>query len=310
MAGRASSALAAWRSFSDRLLSAHGGGIDGRALAIFRLILGFSVWFEGRENVKRLVQYTEGQYHVRYFGLELDWRLDQLHALCDWQMRFAVALALGVFGRVAALGALVCQASLFAVSQLNFRNHVFLMLVLLALTAASQCDRAWSVDALVRRAVRRPLPRTVDPLAPRLIQLQILFVYFYSGLHKLVLGFGNGYALCRYLGRELPRGRSGELLSAEQLSAIAGAMGQEACSERVPPIVLLGAIGTIVVELLLAVAFGVRRAVFVAALAGLCLHGVIFVSMDVVTFGLMMVATYPLFVASPPWTAAFGRRER
>jgi len=274
-------------------------------LAVFRITLGFSTWFEAHENVKRLTQYTAGQFHLRYAGLELDFTVDRLHALCEWQMRFAFAVILGLASRVFALLAFACQASLFLVSQLNFRNHVYLMLVLLVLLATTHSDRRWGLQALARRLRGgAPTPPTQVPvLGVRFIQAQVLIIYFYSGLHKLVLGFGGGYPLCRFLGREFPRGRSGDLLSAERLAWVSEHMSQEACLEAIPAFILVGSVGTIVVELGLAVALGFARSFWPAIIAGVGLHAVIFVSMDVVTFGLMMVASYPLFWAAPPFDA-------
>lgn len=289
----------------SRVLALAHDQVDARALAVFRIGLAIAVWFEARENTGRLSQYTPGQYHVPYLGLEIDASVQQLLAVCEWQMRFAVFLALGLFSKVFAVAALVCQASLFLVSQLNFRNHIYLMLVLLALVAFSQSDKAWSVRHLVAklRGETDYDARRAEGLGPRMIQAQVLIIYFYSGLHKLLLGFGGGYALCRFLGRELPRGRSGEWLAGSErwLTWVNESMSREACVEGAPAVIVAGSLGTIVAELVLAFALVYRPTRYLAAVVGIGLHAVIFWSMDVVTFGLMMVASYPLFLASPWW---------
>ena len=278
--------------------------VDGRAMALTRIVVGYAAWFEAGQNVSRIGQYTPGQLHLDY-GLELNWSAEQLQLICEWQLRFALALIAGVFSRVFALATLTCQASLFFVSQLNFRNHIYMVMILLLLLSFARADARWSLQAVFRKLIGRPLSSRNCPALPaRLIQAQVLIVYFYSGLHKLLLGFGNGYPLCRFLGRELPRGRSGDDLSAEHLEWVVEHMSRDGCTEAIPAFILLGSIGTIIVELALAAAFGFRRTVWLAVVCGLGLHLSIWWAMDVVTFGLMMVATYPLFVVSPPFTVA------
>ena len=283
--------------------------VDGRAMALTRIGVGYAAWFEAGQNVSRIGQYTPGQLHLDY-GVQLNWSAEQLQLLCEWQMRFALALIFGLFSRVFALATLACQASLFFVSQLNFRNHIYMVMILLLLLAFSRADARWSIQAVIRKVARRPFASRDCPALPtRLIQAQVLIVYFYSGLHKLLLGFGNGYPLCRFLGRELPRGRSGDELSAEHLAWVAEHMSTDGCTEAIPVFILLGSIGTIMAELTFAAAFGFRRTVWLAFIFGLGLHLSIWWAMDVVTFGLMMVATYPLFLASPPFTVARGKTD-
>ncbi len=292
------------RRSMERVQSLVSGQVDARALAVFRIMVGLSVWFEARENVARLGQYTPGQYHIEYAGLSFDWTLPQMQLFCEWQMRFAVAIVLGLFSRVFALAALACQASLFLVSQLNFRNHVFLMLVFLLCIALSQSDRAWGATALVQRLRGRPAQKTASSFGPSLIQAQVFFIYLYSGLHKLLLGFGAGYALCRYLGREIPRGRSAGMFGDGVQAWVAENMNQAACVEGAPGLIVAASVGTIVAEIGLAFGLLHRRTVIPAIVVGLGLHASIFATMDVVTFGAMMVATYPLFLVRPPLNAA------
>lgn len=277
-------------------------------MAFTRILVGMATWFEATQNVSRIGQYTPGQLHLPY-GVVLNWDADQLHALCEWQMRFAVAVVLGLFTRFFAVAALVCQASLFLVSQLNFRNHIYLMMILLLLLSFAHADRAFSVNLLFRRALGKATPRVVPSLPARLIQAQILIIYLYSGLHKLLLGFGNGHALCRFLGRDLRRGRSGEYFNEVELDWISTHMSREGCTEAIPAIILAGSIGTIVAEVALAVAFGFRKGVLAAIVVGVGLHATIWWSMDVVTFGMMMLATYPLFLVSPPYSEALRKGE-
>ncbi|MFT6398637.1 MAG: hypothetical protein ACJAYU_003399 [Bradymonadia bacterium] len=273
-----------------------------------RVVVGLATWYEATQNVARIGQYTPGQLHLPYFGT-LNWDANQLHALCEWQMRFAVAVVLGLFTRVFALAALVCQASLFLVSQLNFRNHIYLMLLLLLLLSFAHADRAFSINVLIRRALGKATPRVVPSLPARLIQAQILIIYLYSGLHKLLLDFGNGYALCRFLGRDLSRGRSGNFFSESELEWISTYLSREGCTDAAPAFIIVGSIGTIVAELGLAVSFGARRGVLAAIIVGVGMHTTIWWSMDVVTFGMMMVATYPLFLVSPPYSEALRKGD-
>ncbi len=277
-------------------------------MAFTRIVVGLATWYEATQNVVRIGQYTPGQLHLPYFG-SLNWSADQLHAICEWQMRFALAVVFGFFTRVFALAALACQASLFLVSQLNFRNHIYLMLVLLLLLSFAHADRAFSIHLLIRRALGKKTPKVVPSLPARLIQAQVLIIYFYTGFHKLLLEFGNGYALCRFLGRELRRGRSGDYFSEAELEWFSTHMSREGCTEAIPAFILLGSIGTIVVELGFAVSFGFRKTVAASIIVGIGLHGTIWWAMDVVTFGMMMLATYPLFLVSPPYSEALRKGD-
>lgn len=296
------------------------------ALACFRVAVGVSAAFEAHHNVGRLIQYTPDQWHLPYAIALPAPSIDAGVTLCEVQGVAGVLIALGVAPRSAAWVALVCQGWLFGVSQLNFRNHVYLLLLALLCVALAPSDARLSPTGALRNLwrKRRGLPRVGSAqrafagLAVRWIQSQIAIVYLWSGVHKLVLGFGDGYPLCVFLGRELRRGTSAKLLgharapewAAALLDPSTSALSREACRSGVPSWVVAGSIATIVVELALPFALLRRRSVAWAIAVGVALHGTILWSMDVYTFGFLMVGSYALFAADPWWGAAPRARRR
>lgn len=285
------------------------------SLALFRIVVGACVAFEAHHNQGRLTQYTPDQWHLPYGVPAPPLSLEHGLLLCQAQGVLGVLLALGVAPRAAAALALGCQGWLFLVSQLNFRNHVFLLLVALACLALTPCaERLSPTGWLAARWRARSAGDNPDAqnrrfagLGVRLFQAQVFAVYLWSGLHKLMLGFGDGYPLCVFLGRELRRGLSERLLSSDFAGARGAALlesanttlSRTACAEGAPTWVGVASALTIGLELGLAAALLHRRTVLPAALLGICFHASILLAMDVYTFGLLMVGSYALFYADP-----------
>lgn len=68
--------------------------------------------------------------------------------------------------------------------------------VIMAVLLFSDCGRALSLDALLRRRRGLEVPALVCAFPLRLLQLEIAQVYFFSGLHKLAAGgWADGAAL-------------------------------------------------------------------------------------------------------------------
>jgi len=315
------------------------GEVAAWPIAFFRFILGASVLMEAVHNIDRLHLYTSGQYLVPYFSWIQGLDYDTLRQMCRIQVIFGTMIMVGIFSRVAIAGAFGVQGYLFLITQLNFRNHIYLMLIMLALTFFSRPDRVWSLAALLRLAVWQSLARipALAPIRPwcerwirpntswsrerisatpiRVIQAQVVFIYFYATIHKVVAGFHSGYPLCKnwrryFRGSKLDQWvrdaqinfNPESLFLGEERIAWARTLWEgssnEACETPIRFFVL-SSVATIAAELLLTFGLLHRRTRWAAACTGIGMHGFIYFGMNVVTFGTMMVGTYVLFIGNP-----------
>jgi hypothetical protein len=299
--------------------------------AVLRVVIAFALYRESVHNIDRLVQYTDGQYSLPLLPGIRGLSYASLLALCSWQKWLALLAVPGLFSRFFLAGAVACQGYLFAISALNFRNHIVLLCVVGALVALSAPDRVLSLRYLLERlGVRALAPRTgrtpawrravIRPGALRLVQLQVCAVYFYAALHKHVAGFADGYPLCASFWRYFRTSRLASWLQADEPAlpwllaritddpgglylAIEAATDRAACQTDIVPVLVYAAIATIVVEYLLAFGLLFRRANYVVAIFGIGMHGFIFLGMNVETFGTVMIGSYVLFFGAPPANA-------
>lgn len=296
--------------------------------AALRIVVAFALYRESLHNVDRLIQYTPGQYHLPWLPGVQGLSYATLLTLCSWQKTLALLALPGLFSRYFLAGAVACQGYLFAISALNFRNHIFLMCVLGVLAILSAPDRVLSLRYLLERlGVKALAPKsgptppwrtaTIRPGALRLVQVQVFAVYFYAALHKHVEGFADGYPLCASFWRYFRTSRLASWLQAEDPAmpwllgwitddpgafylAIEAATERAACQAAVDPFLVYSSIATIVVEYLLAFGLLFRRVNYVVAALGLGMHLFIFFGMNVESFGWMMVGTYLIFFGAPP----------
>lgn len=93
----------------------------------------------------------------------------------------AVFIGLGFLYRSAAVLAFVIYAYLFFLDEINFQNHLYLILLLAFLMIFMPANRAWSLDG--RR--KRSLTRSHVPFwTLALIRFQLGVVYFFGGVAK------------------------------------------------------------------------------------------------------------------------------
>ncbi len=269
-------------------------------LGIFRVILGASICFDARENLKRVNFYTPDAFHFPYFDFIVPLSPEQLLTLFDWEFTFAVMLLLGLATPVAAAGVLLTQGYVLLICQLNFRNHIYLTLLMTLLVMISPAWRVLSVDGLLRWAwfrlkgepERAAAPRWVTITTQRLIGLQVSIAYLYAALHKLNPGFLTGYPLSKALSKTLPRSyvvREG-YLAPETAQWLADRVSEPSWSALVAYL-------TIFSEGFLALGLLFRSTRLAAVIVGVGLHLSIGLSMDILTFGVLMVGGYVCFWA-------------
>lgn len=287
----------AWQSLFDE---------DVRAwpLALSRIGIGLAVTWEAQMNLSRVIQYTPGQFHLKYVDFITGLPPETYTAVCDAQYYLALAVAAGILTRFAAAGALACQGYLFLISALNFRNHVYLMLLLLLILAVFRSDRVLSVWAAVRWGWRKVVAEaepvhwfteTVDPAPTRLLQSQILIVYGWAALHKIHPGFLNGYPLSVALEDVVESGWSAQIVRSypEWQTTLEQTI---ASTEDMQVLSML----VVVTELLITLTLPSRSYKWLGIALGLGMHASIALGLNVYTFGTLMVSTYPLFAFESP----------
>jgi hypothetical protein len=266
-----------------------------RALAIFRIGWALAMLSPTLQEAGRQATYLPGHYHLPLCAWIVPPDAHALHLLMRVALIGCVSALLGFLPRLGALAVVAAHGYLFAADVLLFRNHVYLGLLLGLLLAASPCGRVLSVDVLIRKGLGRPLPRVGSLAAVQLIKAQVLIVYAWSVVNKLRWSFLDGWTLQQ----ELPHALRQSLLAAlvhgpggalrpGVAAVIANEAAMAACSWAV-----------VAVEAFLVLGLPRARWRAWAAGLGLALHGFIFLSMSVLTFGLLMVASYPLFWQRP-----------
>ncbi len=280
-------------------------------LALFRMGLGFTIALEATHSVARIPYYTPQTFHFAYIDFISPLSPEVLTQLLDSQYLFGLALALGLLTRFAALGVLLTQGYLFFICQLNFRNHIYLMLLLTTLTLFSQAGRAWSIDAILRWGWNTQIagdktanlnPPWINITAQRLVGLQVCLVYFYAVLHKINPGFLTGYPLGKALSRTVARcwlQRNYPTLPETFLGAPSPGydtwFAWASATIAMPQWAALISYLTLFTEGFLAVGLLWKPTRMTAVVLGIGLHLTIGFTMDIVTFGLYMTLAYLCF---------------
>ncbi|HEY1098348.1 MAG TPA: HTTM domain-containing protein, partial [Myxococcota bacterium] len=174
---------------------------------------------------------------------------------------FAVSMTLGVLSRWSTLLTGLCALWLLVVDPAGFKHNLFALGVFCVLLALAPCGARLSIDALVRRRLRRTTTTTTTTWALPLvlIQLQVGVIYLFSTLRKLNDGWSTGHLL-----------RS----SIEKTPAILAQHGLQCLEPLVTfvPMYVVGAWLTLLVEGFLAVGFYARRTRPWALFLGVGLH--------------------------------------
>ena len=288
--------LCAVKTWPARLANAWHGWLfaegELRTLAVFRVGWALAMLTVVRQEAGQHALYAKERYHVALF----DWAVPLDADAYQMLMRIAyVGVVMTLVGSLPQLGVLAVISTLgyvFALDMLLFKNHVYLGLLMGVLLSVSPCARAFSVEALIRRRLGRPLPARGSRVAVQLIKAQVLIVYGWSVLNKLRGSFLDGWTLQR----ELPYALQASAISSwlhQADGALRPAVAALIESDRAMSIC---AVTVVAIEALLF--FGLQRRSWrrFAMLAGVALHGSIMLLMNVVTFGLLMVASYPLFL--------------
>ena len=288
-----------------RQLQARGSAAP---LAFFRMGWALAMIVQAADERSRFALYAPGQFHlplVSWLPMPTYELFSVLLRVSSWGALLAL---LGLCSRLAIATVVLSLGYLFASDVLLFRNHVYLGLLLGGLLACSPCGCAWSLDALIARALNRT-PHGVQSLAAsRLIQLQVLIVYAWSVLNKLRPSFLDGWTLQQ----ELPHTLGGGLLASFMLDARAAPLPWLAAILDSDALMSAAAWTVVAVEAFLTLGLPNRRLRPYAMCCGLLLHLGIVLTLGIFTFGCLMVSSYVLFRdprSSPPERALVRASE-
>ena len=200
---------------------------------------------------------------------------------------------LGLLTRPAGVVALLTGAYLLAVPQL-FKVYADLhILWFVALLAVSPCADVLSLDALRARRGVPPTPSRAYALPLRFVWLLIAAIYFFPGFWKLWVT-GLGWVSAENMQHHMFQKwhEFGDWTPALRV-------------DRVPPLLLLGALGTVAFELGFVALVVSRRLRPLAAAAGLAFHNLTWLFFGI-SFWFLQLA----YVALIDWAALLARPQR
>jgi hypothetical protein len=260
-----------------RLIGAIRSRVDGRPIAVARMLLAFAMGICVAESTATLRGIASGK--LRFPVLEVipaptsGW----VQVYFTVGVAAAVLLLLGVAaGAAAAVGSTVLASALLW-DQQTYSSHHLLVTLLLAYLAFARPGRRWSLAAL------RVSGAETVPWWPQLLMMtQVSVLYLFAAASKVNPRFLSGEPLRDWLSVELP------------IAAFQGL-----------------AVLTILTELLLAFGLWIPRVRVVAVIAGIGLHAGIVLGLGdptlvLTAFAAASMSTYWLFLRRP----ALRRRVR
>ncbi len=127
--------------------------------------------------------FVEPSFHFKYWGFSWVEPLPgpAMHALFWVLAAAALALALGVYARLAGLAFTIGFAYLSLIDVTTYLNHYYLALILAALITLSPASRVLALDGLWRGRQLHVVPR----FWLALLRFQVATVYTFAGLAKL-----------------------------------------------------------------------------------------------------------------------------
>jgi hypothetical protein len=161
--------------------------IDIGLLVVFRVAFGACMfievcryfthgWIDGH--------FTRPPFHFKYYGCSWAEPLSStgMHVVFALLGACAILMTIGLFYRVAALLFWLGFTYIFLIDQTWYLNHFYLIVLLSLIAIFLPANRAWSVDAWLRPALRS---QTVPVWTLWLLRFQIAIPYVYGGIAKL-----------------------------------------------------------------------------------------------------------------------------
>lgn len=285
----------AWRRWRALL----SGRSDARSLGLFRIAWSVAAFVVCLLDGERAGEFGE-RFTVPWIaGIEPV--STDLFEFVRWGgLLGAIAVGLGVAHRLGAATVALGQGYLLLADLLLFRNHVYLLCLLGLVLAASPTPGAYSFTAFRSARASEARTKSVPRWIAQTIKGQVLVVYGWAALNKLNAAFLSGWVLEGELATAFPKSPLAAItLELGGYEALSGWFGRPGALSPLAWFVVLA-------ELTLVIGLAAPRWRRPAVFVGLCLHGGIFLTMSVFSFGLLLVGTYPLFV----WGTKASRRPR
>ena len=184
-AGRIARLWSAWVALWDRRE-------DVTALASVRIILALVILYDNvqillHDLVVPLYAVPPDGYADNYPGWSLKLLGHGPHGttILFWTVMIAtLAMLTGTFTRLACAVYVVVSSQLAYLAPQGDRGIDMMIRIFIGVLAFSQSHARWSVDSLLRRAIRRPYSRLVPAWPRYLLMLQLVWIYFSGGVNK------------------------------------------------------------------------------------------------------------------------------
>ncbi len=175
------------QSWPDTLKARMFAPVDASSLACFRIVFGaLMVWETWRIIDNGWVErhFSGKEFYFTYWPFDLvqPWPGDGMYVHLALMGVFAGFIALGFLYRVSAACFFLMFAYVFLLEKARYLNHFYLVCLLSALMAVLPAHRCWSVDTLLRPAMRSD---TVPAWALWALRFQLAAPMFFAGLAKL-----------------------------------------------------------------------------------------------------------------------------
>jgi hypothetical protein len=189
----------------ERLVEWARKPVDATSLAVLRICVGaICAWEVSRYFSAHWIQefWERPRFHFHYVGFGWVEPLPAPGMQILWGVlgACAVLIALGAAYRIAAVVFAVGFGYTFLIEAATYLNHFYFLFLLTVVLAVVPANRAWSVDALVRRryATSRP-PASIPAWSLWLVRFQVAVVYVGGGLAKLDADWLRGQPMSAWL---------------------------------------------------------------------------------------------------------------
>jgi hypothetical protein len=286
--GFLSEGVAAWHAW----LFARG---ELQTLAIFRMGWATAMLTATWQEAGLAALYGPGRYHAPLATWAVPLGAHAFHRVINIAFAGCFMAFAGFLPQLGALAVVGCHGYLFASDLLLFRNHIYLGLLLGAILTASPCGRALSVDALIRRRFGGKPDALGCRAAVQVIKAQVLIVYAWSVINKLRGSFLDGWTLQEEMPHALHQSPIARWLHTAGGALRPGVAGVIANDHAMA----VGSWIVVAIEAFLVFGLPQQRWRRSAIVAGVALHGFTIACMNVVTFGLLMLSSFVLFIERP-----------
>lgn len=163
---------------------------------------------------------------------------------------------------------------LFVLDQMSYHHHVFLFVIVLFILGFTNCSSRYSIDSLA--GIHKPAPPEGVATPRRMLQVLVSVIYFFSSFSKMNEGWFSGDIIRLFY-------QSGSI--------------HEPLRDYIAEYNLFQfmSVSTVLIEFFLAFALWILPLRRVAVLAGVFLHLIIDMTIDVSTFSFQMIALYTVF---------------